>query len=381
MGGIPLAVVPVKASQTAGTIKGQLTDLKEVRVMSGSPKTGKKQKKHKGPKLDFSKGHPSPTSSPSTTPPRNLSDKATLTVDGKEFECNAEDLKELKELGHGAYGFVYKMIHEPTGNIMAVKRIRANVNSTEQKRLLMDLDVSMRVSDCPYTVHFYGALFREGDVWICMELMKASLDKLYRKVYATPDGRVPEEVLRQIAFAMVNALNYLHDKLKVIHRDVKPSNILVDENGNFKLCDFGISGQLVDSLAKTVDAGCKPYMAPERINPARDMKGYDIRSDIWSLGITMIELATGKFPYTQWKTPFEQLKQVVHEPSPTLPDDGPYSDEFRDFVVQCLKKDYKERPNYVSLLEHEFLKENNTESSFDTKQWIMPILQEMEQSS
>lgn len=348
--------------------------------MSGSPKTGKKQKKPKGPpKFDFSKGHSSPTQPP-TTPPRNLSDKATLTIDGKEFECNAEDLKEINELGHGQYGFVYKMIHEPTGNIMAVKRIRANVNSTEQKRLLMDLDVSMRVSDCPHTVHFYGALFREGDVWICMELMKASLDKLYRKVYATPGRRVPEEVLKEIAFAMVNALNYLHSKLHVIHRDVKPSNILVDEKGNFKLCDFGISGQLVDSLAKTVDAGCKPYMAPERINPARDMKGYDIRSDIWSLGITMIELATGKFPYTQWKTPFEQLKQVVHEPSPTLPD-GPYSDEFRDFVVQCLKKDYKERPNYVSLLDHEFIKGNSTESSFNTKAWITPILQEMERPS
>lgn len=345
--------------------------------------SGKKPKKPKGPKLDFSKGHQSPSASPSTTPPRNLSDRATLTVNGKEFECNAEDLREINELGHGAYGYVYKMIHEPTGNIMAVKRIRANVDSTEQKRLLMDLDVSMRVTDCPYTVHFYGALFREGDVWICMELMKASLDKLYKKVYETANRRVPEEVLRQIAYAMINALNYLHSKLKVIHRDVKPSNILVDDKGNFKLCDFGISGQLVDSLAKTVDAGCKPYMAPERINPSRDMKGYDIRSDIWSLGITMIELATGKFPYTKWKTPFEQLKQVVHEPSPTLPKDGPYtfSEEFRDFVTQCLKKDYQERPNYILLLEHEFIKGDGTTNTFDTESWIKPILAEVDEST
>lgn len=345
------------------------------------PKEERKGKKQKPSKFDFTKSHPSPTTSPSTTPPRNLSDKATLTVNGKDFECNADDLKEIKELGHGAYGFVYKMQHQPTGFIMAVKRIRANVNSTEQKRLLMDLDVSMRVTDCPYTVHFYGALFREGDVWICMELMKASLDKLYKKVYATPGRRVLEEVLREIAIAMVHALNYLHSKLHVIHRDVKPSNILVDEKGNFKLCDFGISGQLVDSLAKTVDAGCKPYMAPERINPAKNMEGYDIRSDIWSLGITMIELATGKFPYTQWKTPFEQLKQVVHEPSPTLPDGGPYSDELRDFVVQCLQKDYSKRPNYVSLMEHNFVKGNGTDGSFDTQSWITPILQELEQSS
>lgn len=91
--------------------------------MSSSPKGGKKPKKPK-PKFDFTKGHPSPTTSPSTTPPRNLSDKATLTVNGKDFECIADDLKEIMELGHGAYGFVYKMQHEPTGFIMAVKSRR-----------------------------------------------------------------------------------------------------------------------------------------------------------------------------------------------------------------------------------------------------------------
>lgn len=76
------------------------------------------------------------------------------------------------------------------------------------------------------------------------------------------------------------------------------------------MCDFGISGYLVDSIAKTIDAGCKPYMAPERIDPSGNPGQYDIRSDIWSLGISMIEMATGEFPYQRWGTPFEQLKQV-----------------------------------------------------------------------
>lgn len=71
----------------------------------------------------------------------------------------------------------------------------------------------------------------------------------------------------QIAFAVVSALQYLHQELKVIHRDVKPSNILINRKGEVKMCDFGISGYLVDSVAKTIDAGCKPYMAPERIDP------------------------------------------------------------------------------------------------------------------
>ena len=201
------------------------------------------------------------------------------------------------------------MKHKQTDTILAVKRITATVNTVEQRRLLMDLDISMRSSDCDYTVHFFGAMFREGDVWICMEVMDTSVDKFYAKVFGS--GReMPEWGLGKIAFSVVSALHYLHSNLKVIHRDVKPSNILVSTSGKVKMCDFGISGYLVDSVAKTIDAGCKPYMAPERIDPQGNPGHYDVRSDVWSFGISMIEVATGKFPYKLWATPFEQLKQV-----------------------------------------------------------------------
>ncbi|OXB81214.1 UNVERIFIED_CONTAM: hypothetical protein H355_005144, partial [Colinus virginianus] len=143
----------------------------------------------------------------------------------------------------------------------APKRIRSTVDEKEQKQLLMDLDVVMRSSDCPYIVQFYGALFREGDCWICMELMSTSFDKFYKYVYSVLDDVIPEEILGKITLATVKALNHLKENLKIIHRDIKPSNILLDRNGNIKLCDFGISGQLVDSIAKTRDAGCRPYMA------------------------------------------------------------------------------------------------------------------------
>lgn len=131
------------------------------------------------------------------------------------------------------------------------------------------------------------------------------------------------------------------------------------------MCDFGISGYLVDSVAKTVQAGCKPYMAPERIDPQGVPSSYDIRSDVWSLGISMVEIATGKFPYRSWGTPFDQLKQVVMDAPPRLPA-GTFSPDFDNFIEQVLVKDYKQRPNYMRLLEHPFLvaHANSTNDSF-----------------
>ena len=149
--------------------------------------------------------------------------------------------------------------------------------------------------------------------------------------------------------------------MKIIHRDVKPSNILLGREGQIKLCDFGISGILVDSIAKTRDAGCRPYMAPERIDPQTAPHGYDVRSDVWSLGICLIEISTGKFPYPKWNSIFEQLHQVVNGDPPQLCNTGrdghmePFSDEYVNFVNVCLIKHAKKRPKYSHLLKHPFL--------------------------
>ncbi|KAL3273952.1 hypothetical protein HHI36_015375 [Cryptolaemus montrouzieri] len=290
---------------------------------------------------------------PPLIPPANLDKRTTITIGEKTFDVEADDLEKLSDLGRGAYGIVEKMKHIPSGTIMAVKRIAATVNTQEQKRLLTDLDISMRSSDCPYTVQFFGALFREGDVWICMEVMDTSLDKFYAKVYRH-NRKIPEDMLGKISYAVVSALHYLYSHLRVIHRDVKPSNILINRQGEVKMCDFGISGYLVDSVAKTIDAGCKPYMAPERIDPQGDPSKYDIRSDVWSLGISLIELSTGEFPYPKWGTPFEQLKQVVKDDPPRLPA-GEFSTDFEDFISKCLQKKYTDRWNYSQLLQHSFI--------------------------
>uniref|UniRef100_A0A8C6WDH0 mitogen-activated protein kinase kinase n=1 Tax=Nannospalax galili TaxID=1026970 RepID=A0A8C6WDH0_NANGA len=238
----------------------------------------------------------------SSTPPRDLDSKACISIGNQNFEVKADDLEPILELGRGAYGVVEKMRHAPSGQITVVKRIRQ-----EQKRLLTDLDVSMR------SVDSHGQ----------------SLDKFYKQVI-DKGQTISEDILGKIAVSIVKT---------VIHRDVKPSNVLINTVGQVKMCDFGISGYL-DSVVKTTDTGCKPYMAPERINPELDQKGYSVKSDIWSLGITMIELPSLPFPYDSWETPFQQLKQ--------------FSEDFFDFTSQCLKKNSKERPTYPELMQHSF---------------------------
>uniref|UniRef100_A0A672YIZ4 mitogen-activated protein kinase kinase n=1 Tax=Sphaeramia orbicularis TaxID=375764 RepID=A0A672YIZ4_9TELE len=295
----------------------------------------------------------------------------------QHWDFTAEDLKDLGEIGRGAYGSVNKMVHKPSNQIMAVKRIRSTVDEKEQKQLLMDLDVVMRSSDCPYIVQFYGALFREGDCWICMELMATSLDKFYKFVYCSLGDVIPEEILGKITLA-VSGLCGVAVFTGLFVSDIKPSNILLDRNGNIKLCDFGISGQLVDSIAKTRDAGCRPYMAPERIDPSASRQGYDVRSDVWSLGITLYELATGRFPYPKWNSVFDQLTQVVRGDPPQLSnsDERRFSPKFISFVNVCLTKDESKRPKYKELLRDPFI-QMYEERSVDVAGYVCRILDQM----
>merc|ERR1719419_928668 len=272
------------------------------------------------------------------------------------------------------------MKHKQTETILAVKRITATVNSVEQRRMLMDLDISMRSSDCPFTVHFYGAMFRDGDVMICMEVMDISLDKFYMRAFARqgipPDQRpIPEAILGKIAYSVIMALDYLYARLKVIHRDVKPSNILINRSGQVKMCDFGVSGYLIDSVAKTINAGCKPYMAPERVDPPMNgvERSYDIRSDVWSFGISMVEISTGKFPYNTWRTPFEQLRQVVGEDAPSLPT-GQFSHTYIDFINQTLQKEVMRRATLQKLLyDHPFL-QHHASADTDVAGFVATVL-------
>ncbi|VDP97718.1 unnamed protein product [Trichobilharzia regenti] len=178
--------------------------------------------------------------------------------------------------------------------------------------------------------------------------MDTSLDKLLKKAYNS--GRIfPPDVLAYIVLSVVEALEYLH-QLEVIHRDVKPSNMLADCQGRVKICNFEVSADLENSIALT-NIGTQAYLASERIN-TRENKGFCIRSDVWSLGLSVLELATGKPCYPQ-------SQNVVHEPSPRLPE----SNSLRKSIDSCLMKNKDGRLNYVQLLKSEFLSNVDAKSA------------------
>lgn len=264
-----------------------------------------------------------------------------------------EVFEELDILGTGSGGSVLKMRHKPSGKICAVKQMRRTLNEEENKRIYMDLQVVLQC-ECDNIVRCCGYFIKEAEVWVCMELMTTCFDKLLRSRKRRP---LPEKFLGAIAASALKALYYLKEKHNIIHRDVKPSNILINDQGQIKLCDFGISGRLIDSLAKTRSAGCIPYMAPERID--LKTKSYDIRADVWSLGVTLYELATGRSPYTNCDTDFHILTKILKGPPPVLPNDMKFSQELRDFLAACLTKDVKQRPKYRQLMEFEFIRQHN----------------------
>ncbi|TRY75876.1 hypothetical protein TCAL_09945 [Tigriopus californicus] len=294
-----------------------------------------------------------------------MSQTGILCVKHQRVPTKLDDLELVGDLGNGTCGHVVKMRHKPSGQILAVKQMRRTGNSDENKRIIMDLDVVLKSNDCEQIVLCLGCFITDSEVWICMELMSTCFDKLIKQ-FRQP---IPEPICGKVAVSTLKALNYLKETHRVIHRDVKPSNILLDSNGRIKLCDFGISGRLVDSKAKTRSAGCAAYMAPERINPPNPSKpDYDIRADVWSLGITLVELATGHFPYRDCKTDFELLTKVLEDDPPLLPRNQDFSPEFCSFVRDCLMKNYRDRPKYKKLLQHPFILKYEVES-VDVGSW------------
>lgn len=254
-----------------------------------------------------------------------------------------------------------------------------------RKQIVRELQVG---HDCnsPYIVTFYGAFQNEArDIVLCMEYMDCGYvfvfvcfvdDNLNWKKYklklisscssldriSKDFGPVRVDVLGKIAESILGGLVYLYETHRIMHRDIKPSNVLVNSRGNIKLCDFGVATETVNSIADTF-VGTSTYMAPERIQGG----AYSVRSDVWSVGLTIMELAVGRFPFDATDSAagdrasagpmgiLDLLQQIVHEPAPKLPKSDAFPPILDDFVAKCLLKKSEERPTprelYVSYIQ------------------------------
>ncbi|NXW88186.1 MP2K5 kinase, partial [Alopecoenas beccarii] len=277
-------------------------------------------------------------------------------------QMNEQDIRYRDILGHGNGGTVYKAYHVPSGKILAVKVIPLDITLELQKQIMSELEILYKC-DSSYIIGFYGAFFVENRISLCTEFMDGGSLDVYRKI--------PEHVLGRIAVAVVKGLTYLWS-LKILHRDVKPSNMLVNTRGQVKLCDFGVSTQLVNSIAKTY-VGTNAYMAPERISGEQ----YGIHSDVWSLGISFMELALGRFPYPQVRLFITAVCHCdIHSyESPVLPA-GEFSEPFVHFITQCMKKQPKERPAPEDLMGHPFIVQYNDGNAEVVSMWVCRMLEE-----
>ncbi|GME81040.1 unnamed protein product [Ambrosiozyma monospora] len=261
-----------------------------------------------------------------------------------EIIVNEKYLVE-KCIGRGNFGDVYKGKVMDTGETVAVKVI--NMESTDEELELLYLEMNLlRDMRSPFITRVYDTCLQDVLMCIVMEFCGGGscvdLIRTYKKIDETAISFIMKDTLR--------GLQYLHDN-NLIHRDIKAANILLTEKGEAKLADFGVSGKYSSNAKRLTFVGTPYWMAPEILQ--RHECGYDLKVDIWSLGITAIELCTGNPPHSK-EDPMEVLLSIPKRPAPLLTSPK-HSRGIREFINDCLHKDPKERPTAAQLLKFRFI--------------------------
>lgn len=253
-----------------------------------------------------------------------------------------EHYKVYEELGRGAFGSVYRAVDMRNDAEVAIKQIDLESADDDIEEIQKEIAI---LSTChhPNITRYYGSFIDGFKLWVVMEYVDGG--SCADIIGVNPFS---EEEVGFILHDMLVALEYLHKNRK-IHRDIKAANILVSSSGVIKVADFGVSTQLSDNLSRRDTFVGTPWWMPPEIVAH---KAYNNKADIWSLGITAIELAMGKPPLSEFH-PFEVLFKISKDAPPKL--EGDFTAEFKDFVRQCLRKNARERPSAKVLLSHRFI--------------------------
>ncbi|XP_050310029.1 serine/threonine-protein kinase mig-15 isoform X5 [Anthonomus grandis grandis] len=268
----------------------------------------------------------------------------------------------IEVVGNGTYGQVYKGRHTKTGQLAAIKVM--DVTEDEEEEIKLEINVLKKFSNHRNIATYYGAFIKKSppgkddQLWLVMEYCGAG--SVTDLVKSTKGQSLKEEWIAYICREILRGLSYLHSN-KVIHRDIKGQNVLLTDNAEVKLVDFGVSAQLDRTIGRRNTFIGTPYwMAPEVIacdeNPEAT---YDNRSDLWSLGITALEMAESQPPLCELH-PMRALFLIPRNPPPRLKSKK-WNKKFHGFIETVLVKDYHERPYTEQLLKHSFIKDQPTE--------------------
>jgi len=268
----------------------------------------------------------------------------------------------IEVVGNGTYGQVYKGRHTKTGQLAAIKVM--DVTEDEEEEIKLEINVLKKYSHHRNIATYYGAFIKKSppgkddQLWLVMEYCGAG--SVTDLVKSTKGQSLKEDWIAYICREVLRGLTHLH-ACKVIHRDIKGQNVLLTDNAEVKLVDFGVSAQLDRTIGRRNTFIGTPYwMAPEVIacdeNPDAT---YDNRSDLWSLGITALEMAEAQPPLCDMH-PMRALFLIPRNPPPRLKSKR-WNSKFKNFIETVLVKDYHQRPYTDQLLKHPFVKDQPNE--------------------